>query len=118
MIGYKKLADVTATELDPNTTAPAADRIFRPTNRRDGRDLPRGIAFFVEFVAGAAPTVTYTIWLKDEFSGKWITSGVSVAADAGRIHRTLLDIPTADVFFQVTAIAGAPTSLSHRVALL
>ena len=114
MRGYTELTPVTVVDAsDPNAAAPDAGRVFTPPPRLRYTPSP-GVAYYVEFAAGVAPTASYTIWLKDA-NGVWISAG-TVAADPGRVHRTLLNVPTTDIFFQVTAIAGAPTNLKHRVA--
>ena len=91
---------------DPNTTPPAAASLLHM-----GREAPNAqeeanaLGFYFEANNGAAGTVTWTLWIKDAATGKFASwaSGVATAQRVGVKVQTPL---AADLFVQVTAVAG------------
>ncbi len=115
-MAFKPMAVVTVADAtDPNTTAPAADRIFDVGRRTESEELADGVGFFLDFTAGAGPTADVEVWILDRNSEKWALV-TSFAALAEFVYKAVRTIRSAEVFIRYTAIAGAPTNVRARVA--
>ncbi len=103
---------VTATDADPNTTAPAETRVLKQSAASGvagGLRIARGVHLYATFVAGTTPSFDGQLWIKDA-AGGWLAFGSALTGLDGVIQ-TVASVPAGlDVFFQVTAINGTPTS--------
>jgi hypothetical protein len=105
-------APITATDADPNTTAPADSRVLKQTQEAGFAGSLRGtrdIHLYATFIAGTTPSFDGQVWIKDA-AGSWLAFGAAITT-LNLTLQTVADVPAGvDVFFQVTAINGAPTS--------
>lgn len=94
-----------AVDTAPNTSAPAADRVFR-SQRYSGKLL-------LWLKDGTSATVS--VWAKDS-DDNWvlIEAGISIAAPLTAVTTTNDAPQDSTLFIQVTAAAGNPTSLYGR----
>lgn len=102
----------------PDTTPPDDARLIKlniqPPNGRGGTTA-NGIDFYFASDNASTGTVTWTAWARDSRTGTFVKIGAGVAT----VDRVMvgLDAPLgADVFVQITAIAGfaAATSIETR----
>lgn len=102
-------APVTVVDPDPNTTAPAATRVFEARRLDAGRG-PRTLYLYATFIAGTTPSWDGQLYILDRTTGLWVTFGAALTGVNG-LPQTVADVPAeAEVFFRVTTINGAPTS--------
>lgn len=103
---------VTATDAAPNTTAPNPTRVLKQTQEAGFTGSLRGVRdvhLYATFVAGTTPSFDGQLWVKDA-AGLWLAFGSAITGLDDAIQ-TVADVPAGlDVFFQVTAITGTPTS--------
>lgn len=94
-------------DADPNTTPPAANRIFDTNVRANHSRVP---ASAVQYAASmnAAGTVDITPWIRDVTSGVWLkTTKIIGATDKELIE--IVGLPGSEVFLQLTNPAGFAT---------
>ena len=102
-------APVTVVDPDPNTTEPAVTRLFEARRLDAGRG-PRTVFLYATFVAGTTPSFDGQLHIRDRTTGLWLPFGAALTGINGT-PQTVADVPAeAEVFFQVTAINGSPTS--------
>lgn len=99
-------------DADPNTSAPADNRIIQSPLISGRRGDGVATRAFVTVLDGTSATVSF--WWKVEARGttRWVeltATPVAVAADTAVLFNDLP--PDAELFLQVTAVAGAPTLL-------
>lgn len=105
-------------EDDPNTTPPAAARIFTP-DRGGSFDVvdSQGVQAVAEYTDGASPTVTLTPWVRNHDTGRWHSRTPITLFPADRLD-DITNLGNAQVFFQLTAPAGAFTNVRIRAVVL
>ena len=109
---------LTAADADPNVTPPAAGRIFTMPSRDNRGAFPSALSVAAIFTGGASPTVTATVWVFDEATQSWFSVGtITTAGD--RVATAIPNVPArAQATVQITALGGAPTSLTlHAKAI-
>lgn len=103
-------AALTTTDADPNVTPPDPARILDravPSDPQAGT----GVAVGVAFVAGTTPDIDGTIWVRDKSTGRWFAAATFATLTSGPL--VIETIPRGfEVFVQVTAVNGAPTSFT------
>lgn len=101
---------ITATDAAPNTTAPEARRIYTALGEQGNAPGTRTIHLHATFVAGTTPSFDGQLWYRDRNSGLWLAIGSAITT-LNNTAQSVAGVPdNAEVFFQVTAINGAPTS--------
>ena len=102
---WKRSGPTLAAEMSPNTTAPADATIFGPLPRP-----PTGTdALWLALLDGTSLTVQ--LWAEVE-PGVWASFGAPVALTV-HAGSAALTVPSGcRIFAQVTAAAGAPTTLA------
>jgi hypothetical protein len=102
---------------DPNTSAPAATRIFNVPDANEQGARSIGVRFFIEML-NVVGTPTYDIrpWVFDEVSSKWVALALASAVGR-RVLFVSTDCAPGRVFLQVTANpAGSADELSFFAA--
>lgn len=91
---------------DPNSFAPAQDRILEIPDRTEHGEFSFGVKFYVKFTNGSAgASIDIVPWARDEATGNWSKA----VAETGVEDFDLLispDLAPASVFFQIIAISG------------
>ena len=100
---------VTVVDPDPNTTEPEVSRVLIQAAESAHDTMRRSVLLYATFVAGTTPSFDGQLWIKDAVNA-WIQFGAAITTLNAAIQ-TVADVPAGfDVFFQVTAINGTPTS--------
>jgi hypothetical protein len=108
-IGFTSLGTVTAADADPNVTPPLAARILKMPGPQGHNDFPSRVSLAAIFTAGTTPSLDGTVWVKDNLTtNRWFDFGTITTLNA--VRQLISDVPpSAEVFFQVTALNGTPT---------
>jgi hypothetical protein len=102
-------APITGTDNDPNTTPPEAGRVYEAAGELGKAADPRTLWIYATFVGGTTPSFDGQVWIRDR-AGAWVPFGSALTTVNGT-PQVVPNIPAnSEVFFQVTAINGAPTS--------
>lgn len=100
----------TADDDSPLTTSPPTTEIYKIPIKRpyfEGNQPYTGLRLFVEFDGGTNPSATVTVW--GSSNEGWVKLATLVGVENRQLYQ-LADIDDAEIWVQLTNIAGTPTN--------